>query len=183
MGCWGITAFESDAGLDSVEFIRKNIPGDGRLELGKIIEAMQKENYRVYDVTDGSSHSGPMALAEVIIKMNGWDFSDLDYDGGPYRKEKKFGDITSLSASRESLQWLRNYISDTLKYAKENAEFRAKYGEKWSGWFEESNWYGWQDHMVTLIGQLDTFLASSGDQMELLSPREREKAPINKQTF
>lgn len=25
MGCWGITAFESDAGLDAVNFIRRSI--------------------------------------------------------------------------------------------------------------------------------------------------------------
>ncbi len=101
MGCWGITAFESDAGLDSVEFIRKNIPGDGRLELGKIIEAMQKENYLVYDVTDGLSHSGPMALVEVIIKMNGWDFSDLDYDGGRIGR-KRNSETSHLSLHPEN---------------------------------------------------------------------------------
>ena len=32
MGCWGITAFESDAGLDAVDFIRNNLPEDGKLQ-------------------------------------------------------------------------------------------------------------------------------------------------------
>jgi len=60
MGCWGITAFESDDGLDAVNFFRGNLPKDGKLELGKIIEAMQKDEGYVPDVTDGHSHSGPI---------------------------------------------------------------------------------------------------------------------------
>lgn len=45
MGCWGITAFESDAGLDAVELIRKNLPEDGRLELENLIEALRKSSW------------------------------------------------------------------------------------------------------------------------------------------
>lgn len=30
MGCWGITAFESDEGLDALGCIRKNLPKDGK---------------------------------------------------------------------------------------------------------------------------------------------------------
>lgn len=40
MGCWGITAFESDSGLDSVDFIRENLLNNEKLELEKIIEAL-----------------------------------------------------------------------------------------------------------------------------------------------
>jgi len=113
----------------------------------------------------------------------GQDFSDLDYDEEWAKNKSKFSTITSFIASKESLQWLRDYLSDTLKYAKENAEFRAKYGEKWGGWFEESNWHGWQDHMVTLVSHLDTFLASPGDQIELIKPQEQENGPIMDQSF
>ena len=33
MGCWGITAFESDAGLDAISLIRKHLPEQGDVEL------------------------------------------------------------------------------------------------------------------------------------------------------
>lgn len=179
MGCWGITAFESDDGLDSVEFIRKNISSDGKLELGKIIEMMQRENYRLYEVTDGVSHSCPMALAEVIVKLTGQDFSDLDYDEEWAKNKSKFSSITSFPASKESLQWLRDYLSDTLKYAKESAEFF----QNWGGWFKEIDWHGWQDHMLTLVSHLDTFLDSPGNQIELLKPQQQENGPVMDQTF
>ena len=32
MGCWGITAFESDAGLDAISLIRKHLPEQGDVE-------------------------------------------------------------------------------------------------------------------------------------------------------
>lgn len=41
MGCWGITAFESDTGVDTVDFIRSKLPENGVLELEKIIEEMR----------------------------------------------------------------------------------------------------------------------------------------------
>ena len=34
MGCWGITALESDNGLDAVGCVRYNLPADGQLDLG-----------------------------------------------------------------------------------------------------------------------------------------------------
>ena len=40
MGCWGITAFESDAGLDAVDFIRNNLPEDGKLQVQRVLEEL-----------------------------------------------------------------------------------------------------------------------------------------------
>lgn len=37
MGCWGITAFESDAGLDAISLIRKHLPEQGDVELRQIL--------------------------------------------------------------------------------------------------------------------------------------------------
>ena len=77
MGCWGITAFESDAGLDAVGFIREMMLKDGRMELGEIIKAIQKEEwYAPPEASDGVPHTSPMALAEIIVK-----FLDGDRDG------------------------------------------------------------------------------------------------------
>lgn len=69
MGCWGITAFESDAGLDAAGIIREHLPQDGKLDLGKCIEAIQMAGWSVPDVTEGYSHTGPMVLAEILVKF------------------------------------------------------------------------------------------------------------------
>lgn len=182
MGCWGITAFESDAGLDAASVIRDNLPEDGKLELGKIIEAMRQDEWGVPDVTDGLSHTGPMALAEIIIKFKDQDISDLDYDGKWAANDNKFSSLTSFTASKESAQWLRDYLADTLKYAKENAEFRAKQGlhdwDQWGGWFKEEDWNGWQNHMSMLIDRMDSLLASPENQMELIPSQEQASGPV-----
>ena len=182
MGGWGITAFESDDGLDAVNFFRGNLPKDGKLELGKIIEAMQKDEGYVPDVTDGHSHSGPMALAEILVKFLDQDIGDLDYNEEWAAKDNKFNAVTSFTATKESIRWLRNYISETLKCAKENAEFIAKQGvhewDRWGGWFEEKNWHDWQNHMSMLVSRMDSLLASPESQIELLHPQEQANGPV-----
>ena len=130
MGCWGITAFESDAGLDAVGLIRKNLPEDGRLELEKLIAELKRDSWNAPpDVCDGQSHTSPMALAEIMVKFLDRDMDGLDYGEEWAAQDKKFSAVTSFSASKESVQWLRDYISDTLRYAKENAEFQGEQGE------------------------------------------------------
>lgn len=172
MGCWGITAFESDAGLDAVDFIRKNLPEDGKLELEKMLEALRHDGWNApADVNDAESHTSPMVLAEIMGNFMDGNIGGMDYDGEWAAKDKKFSAVTSFTASRESIQWLRDYLSDTLKYARENAEFKAGHGTKWNGWFQEKSWTGWQEHMETLVKRFDTLLALEESSMELLSPQ------------
>jgi len=178
MGCWGITAFESDAGLDAVGFIRRNLPEDGKMELGKIIEAMKMDERCVPDVTNGESHTGPMALAEILMKFNDQDISALDYDEEWAVNDHKFSTLTSFTATKESIQWLRDYLSDTLKFKKEDAEFKAEYGEKWGGWFKKKDWQDWQNHMSILVSRLDTLLAYQESQFELIHPQEPLTGPV-----
>ena len=45
MGCWGITAFEPDAGLDAVGLLREHLTEDGRLELENLIEALRQDDW------------------------------------------------------------------------------------------------------------------------------------------
>ena len=40
MGCWGITAFESDAGLDAISLIRKHLPEQGDVELRQMLACL-----------------------------------------------------------------------------------------------------------------------------------------------
>lgn len=175
MGSWGITAFESDDGLDAVGFIRRNLPVDGELNLGKIIETLHQDKWnKPADVTNGKPHTSPMALAEVVVKFLNKDINDLDYQESWAENDNKFSDITSFTASSESIKWLRNYISDTLKFATENAEFNVQYGRKWGGWFKEKDWIAWQGHMSTLISHLDTLLDTHQNQVELISAYEQQ---------
>lgn len=187
MGCWGITAFESDAGLDAVGLIRKNLPKEGKLELGEIIEVMQKEEWPVPDAADGYSHTGPMVLAEILVKFLDQDIIDLDYAEDWAKNDNKFSSITSFTASKESIGWLRDYISDTLKYAKENAEFRAEHAtnecDKQGGWFKESDWHDWQNHMSALIRRMDAILVFSENQIDLYQLVEQKNGPKMGQSF
>lgn len=180
MGCWGITAFESDAGLDSVDYIRRSLPKDGRLELGSIIGALLRNDVWIPDAKDAESHTSPMALAEIVVKFMDQDIGDLDYDEEWAANDKKFADVTSFSASKISIQWLWEYLSETLKYAKENAEFQAKQGTKWNGWFEEKDWISWQEHMATLIGRLNELLASPDDYIQLIQTQQPENGQTMK---
>lgn len=70
---------------------------------------------------------------------------------------------------------MREYLSDTLKYARENAEFNAEHGANWNGWFEEKNWIGWQEHMENLVNRLDTLLACPKERLELVSLQKQEQ--------
>lgn len=175
MGCWGITAFESDAGLDSVDYIRRILPQDGKLELGKIIKALKEGDVRLPDVQDAESHTSPMALAEIMVNFMDGNADGMDYDGAWAAADKKFSSVSSFTASGESIQWLRDYLSATLKYARENAKFQADYGTKRNGWFEEKDWIGWQEHMTALVSRLDTLVQLSDSQpINLLSPQVQE---------
>lgn len=173
MGCLEITAFESDAGLDAIDFIRRNLSEDGKLYLEKIIEALCQDKWNVPAHTkNAESHTSLMALAEMLVKFLDRDIDDLDYKESWTANDRKFSAITSFTASRESVLWLRDYISDTLEQARENAKFRVQYGEKCRDWFKEKDWIGWQEHMTALVNRLETLLESQENHFELISPQE-----------
>ena len=179
MGCWGITAFESDEGLDAVEFIRESLPEDGKLELEALLEALKQDSWNAPpEVETAGSHTSVMALGELMLKFADGDVKSLDYDGEWGKEEHKFDSIISFTAHRETVQWIRNYIFDTLRSVKKHARFQAENGEKWGGWFEEKNSIGWQEHMAELISRLDILLESSEGKIELIPlqrPEYQEK--------
>lgn len=178
MGCWGITAFESDAGLDAVSLIRGCLPENGHLKLENILEVLRKDGWNAPpDVTDGEAHTSPMVLAEVMVKFLDRNLEGLDYGGEWAVQDKKFNTITSFTASRDSVQWLRDYLGDTLQYAMKKAEE----GHKWGGWFQKKDWMDWQNHMAVLIGRLDGILAAEGSTLELYSGVVQTAAPLAEQ--
>lgn len=170
MGCWGITAFESDAGLDSIDYIRSILPSDGRMKLAAVVAALQREQVLLPDVCDAEAHSSPMALAELIVKFTDHDMDGLDYDEEWAKKNKRFSDLISCESSKESLRWVRDYLLDTLKYARRNAQQNGD----WNGWLQKADWTAWQEHMEALAARLDGLLASPRDPVELLSYGSQE---------
>ena len=103
MGCWGITALESDNGLDAVRCVRYNLPADGQLDLGEMLERLKKDRWNApCDVKLGCAHTSPMALAEIVVKYLDGDPGSLDYDEEWAAEDNKFRSVTSFTASRAS---------------------------------------------------------------------------------
>ena len=179
MGCWGITAFESDEGLDAVEFIRESLLEDGKLELEALLEALKQDSWNAPpEVETAGAHTSVMALAELTLKFVDGEGKSLDDEENWDTEEHKFCSVTSFTASRETVQWIRNYLFDTLLNVKKHARFQTENGEKWGGWFEEKNWIGWQEHMAELVSRLDILLESSEAKIELIPlqrPEYQEK--------
>lgn len=91
MGCWGITAFESDEGLDAVEFIRESIPEDGKLELETLVETLKRDSWNAPpEVETAGSHTSVMVLAELMLKFVDGDVKSLDSEEDWNREEHKF---------------------------------------------------------------------------------------------
>lgn len=173
MGCWGITAFQSDTGLDAVGFIRAHLPDDGKLDLGTLIESLKQDKWNApSDVQNGDSHTSPMALAEIIVNFLDQNADSMDYDEEWANADKKFSTLISFAASKESLQWIRDYLSDTLCHARKNADFDAGRNETWGGWFQKEDWIAWQSHMETLINRMDSLLAAPDHSVELVQQSE-----------
>lgn len=91
------------------------------------------------------------------------DFSALDGIKG----DKKFSSLSSFTASKESLQWVREYLSETLFYSRKCAKEQEKSGVLWGGWFQERDWKHWQAHMEKLIGRMDELLTREGETVAL----------------
>lgn len=176
MGCWGITAFESDVGLDALGLIRTNLPEDGKVKLEDMLSQLKNDEWNAPEnVVDGNAHSSPMMLAEVMVKYLDGDIKELDF-GQENQKKHLFSGISSFTAIKESVQWIRDYLSDTLKYSRERASDVPR-----SGWFKEQDWLDWQEHMEFLIHRMDLLLVATETSGELLDMENSGKENFQKQ--
>lgn len=107
---------------------------------------------------------------ERYMDTTAQEYAELRYDEEWAAEDNKFRSITSFTASRASLRELRDYLADTLKYARIRAERQIKAGELPGGWFDPKDWDGWQKHMEGLIHRLDGVLALEGSTLELAHP-------------
>lgn len=176
MGAWGITAFESDAGLDVVDAIRKSLPEDGRLTLQTILESVKTSQWR--ELTDpklGNSHTSPLAVTELIFRIQDGNYSSLDYEDALSQEDKKFKDLSSFTADKESLLWLKDYLIEDLAAARNNAALPFNPN---NGWFHREDWEGWQSHMESVIERLGELLDRPEDEIDLLeNGQAQEDAP------
>ena len=82
MGCWGISALQSDSGLDAISYVRKKLLWEGRLDLDTVIDTLQKSSWnRPPEASEGLSHTSFMAVAELIVLYLNKDAASLDYVG------------------------------------------------------------------------------------------------------
>ena len=167
MGAWGITAFESDSGLDGIGMIRAQMDGSGKLDLAKLIPLLDTGAS-----TYGYSHTKHMGLAELMIKFADHDLKHIDLDDDP--PAVRFDHVTSFTADKESIQWIKQHLAELLKDARAEAPARLKYEGTYGGWFAEKDWIGWQKHMENLISRMDELLQSPGETVDLAhySPKQ-----------
>ena len=115
-------------------------------------------------MSEGVSRYKPNGSGRTNCKFQEKDFSALD----GIRGDKKFSSLSSFTASKESLQWVREYLSETLFYSRKCAKRgRRRSGVLWGGWFQERDWKHWQAHMERLIGRMDELLTREGETVAL----------------
>lgn len=166
MGSWGITALESDGGLDAVGAIRE-LAADGTMDLKEVLSVLKQEEWYAPPAKQGQIHSGIEALAELMLKYREGAAEDLDHP----HEEVKFSSVSSFAAEKDDLQWIREYLSDTLCSAIEKTE---KAEVTWGGWFREPDWNAWRERMRMLIDTMDTLLSLPGDPIELQNAQPAE---------
>ena len=165
MGSWGITALQSDIGLDAVSDIRGFFLDNQPLILSDILHFLEQDKFYAPPAEEGVSHTGILALSEIIVTgFLDRDFSRIDL----LPEEKSFSEVGYFNATKQSVQWLRDYLEQTLHSAVDNAESNAAV-DKWNGWFKEENWVGWQEHMKSIVDRLDTLLTFPTDPINLAS--------------
>lgn len=179
MGAWGITAFESDAGLDVIGVIRKGLPKDGRLTLKNLLESLQNSEWSAADDPQlGHSHTSPLAVTELIFKIQDNDYTSVDYEEDWAKEYPRFQDLSSFTADKESLLWLKDYLTKNLAAARNNAANYTDPFDPYNGWFYKENWEGWQQHMETMIERLGELYERPGDEIDLFpADQEQEDAP------
>ena len=165
MGCWGVKAFESDEGLDALEWIRNHIPEDGCLRLKELLEQLKLDEWcRPPAAENGESHSSTMLIAELMESFQNGTIEEWEYlPNNPFEK------VVSFLVEKESVKEMCEYLSKTLESARKNTQ-----DNQWKGWFEETNWNKWQEHMESLIETMRKILEQDGEVLDLIPQTKQE---------
>lgn len=91
----------------------------------------------------------------------------MDYEEDRAEEYLKFQDLSSFTADKESLLWLKDYLTKNLAAARNNAANHTDPFDPYNGWFYKENWEGWQQHMETMIERLGELYERPGDEIDL----------------
>ncbi|WP_405104481.1 DUF4259 domain-containing protein [Paenibacillus sp. FSL K6-1217] len=141
MGAWGITALESDEGLDLVAAIEDMLPRD-TLDLGELMTKFGEDHF-LYDGT-------VLALAELYIEF--LEKGRLDYDHE--EKVRSLTQVRAFTADRISLGALLEHLNVIWTDIEGDCE-----GDLAELWRESPSWDEWRAHVQQLIAKLDARLA------------------------
>ena len=164
----GITAFETEYGLFALMYMEDMLPADGHLVLKDIMSRMEKDDWcRPVPAKEGRTHTSPMVLAEIILYYTKNKRTNMCHIDRVFCSPRhSYRNITSFSADKGSLRWIKNYLSETLKSNRQNAMDHKDFGQ----WYKVEDYHKWQDHMEKLISCLDRLLEKHEDPIELLCP-------------
>lgn len=111
MGCRGVKAFESDEGLDVLEWIINHIPEDGCLRLKEFLNQLKLDEWcRPPAAENGEYHSSTMLIAELMESFQNGTIEEWEY-----LPKNSFEKVVSFLVEKESVEEMREYLSKTLE--------------------------------------------------------------------
>ncbi len=146
MGAWGINAWESDNGLDVIDFIEELYEGKDTLILSEIILACLDEGLMSIDEIDYLYDSTAMVLAELVVMFYENKKLDFDNEDDSLALNKKI----DFKIDKKSIEMLLNQLLD-IKDEKPDKDGIREFVFLWKG---SSNSERWQAHLNDLIKYL-----------------------------
>lgn len=143
MGAWGISALQSDEGLDVLNFLEETcLPGHTALKLEEIIDSMKGEGFfgETFEEIDFFYDQSALALTELYLD---W------LDTGKFPDRESWDHIREFTASGEALGFLLRYLRD-IRDEVPDEDGEREIVELWKDSRDE-----WSAHLDTLIQKLE----------------------------
>lgn len=143
MGAWGISALQSDEGLDVLNFLEETcLPGHTALKLEEIIDSMKGEGFfgETFEEIDFFYDQSALALTELYLD---W------LDTGKFPDGESWDHIREFAASGEALGFLLRYLHDIRD------EVPDEDGEREIVELRKNSRDEWSAHLDTLIQKLE----------------------------
>jgi Domain of unknown function (DUF4259) len=158
MGAWGLTALESDQGLDVVDFVKRfvsNIKAEPvNLDTAELIDAMKKDGFfgQNFEEVDFYFDNSAMALAELYLMFK--HSGKLDYED-ENQSQDLAKRVKSFVADKAALSFILRYLND-IKLNEIKSEKPDKHGNREiiELWRESNNWDEWKANLNNLIEEL-----------------------------
>ena len=105
-----------------------------------------------------------MLIAELMESFQNGTIEEWEY-----LPKNSFEKVVSFLVEKESVKEMCEYLSKTLESARKNTQ-----DNQWNGWFEETNWNKWQEHMESLIETMRKILEQDGEVLDLIPQTKQE---------